>query len=65
MPNALRDRAATVLSNPRLRRAVVTASDIAGAMAAEAQRRAAELGLTSASFEASDLESVSLRGRAT
>jgi len=41
------------------RGAVVAASDISSAMASEAGRRAAELGIATATFEASDLESVS------
>ena len=40
------------------RGAVVAASDISSAMATEAGRRAAELGISTATFEASDLESV-------
>jgi len=40
------------------RGATVSASDISASMATEAARRAEELGVTGASFEASDLESV-------
>ena len=40
------------------RGAKVSASDISSSMATEAARRAKEMGITSASFEASDLESV-------
>jgi magnesium-protoporphyrin O-methyltransferase len=40
------------------RGAVVAASDISSSMAQEAGRRAAEMGIDTATFEASDLESV-------
>lgn len=40
------------------RGALVAASDISSSMAQEAGRRAAEMGIDTATFEASDLESV-------
>ena len=43
----------------RAKHASVSASDISSSMASEAARRAEELGVTTAKFEASDLESVS------